>query len=127
MKKTAKKVTLQTLDKKIDTLGQALDKKIDTFDEKINALTDVVDTLARSTKQGFEAAHEFQKDMAEFAQKTSVTLFNLDSHARTANERLDAIEKTMGPIVHLPSVMQREFRDYDRRLSLVEKKIGIAK
>src|SRR3989344_9497443 len=141
MKKTAKKVTLQTLDKKIDTLGQTFDKKIDTlgqtfdkkidtlgqtFDKKLNALTDVVDALARSTKQGFDAAQEFQKDMTEFANKTGVTLFNLDSHARTTNERLDSIEKTLGPIVHLPGVVQRELREHDRRLSLIEKKIGIA-
>ena len=72
MKRTTKKVTLQTLDKKIDVLGQTLDKKI-------GDLTETVDGLARSTKHGFDAAIDFQKEMTEFAQKTALTLFAVDS------------------------------------------------
>ncbi len=83
MKRTTKKVTLQTLDKKIDVLGQTLDKKIDvlgqTLDKKIGDLTETVDGLARSTKHGFDAAIDFQKEMTEFAQKTALTLFAVDS------------------------------------------------
>lgn len=113
MKKTSKKVTLQTLDKKIDTLGQ-------TFDKKIDVLTEIVDGLARSTKQGFDAAFAFQKDMTEFAHKTALTLFNIDSKLQTVDQRLDAIEKTLGPLVQVSSVMQKEIRELNARVTKLE-------
>lgn len=124
MKKTIKKATLQTLDKKIDGLGASLDKKIDT-------LITTVDGLAVSTKKGFDEVKadiaEFKSEVSEFKGKTEMTLFSLDSSARTTNMRLDAIEKTLGPLIHLPGAVQREFREHDRRLSIIEKKIGISK
>lgn len=129
MKKTPKKVTLQTLDKKIDGWGQSLDTKIDT-------LTLTVDGLAISTNKGFDEVKagarefkkemtEFKEDMTDFSKKTGVTLFNLDSHARTTNERLDAIEKTLEPLMFASGAMQRELREHDRRLSHVERKVGV--
>lgn len=129
MKKTSKKATLQTLDKKIDTLGQTLDKKIDTLgqtlDKKIDTLTETVDVLARSTNHGFDAVFAFQKDMIEFAQKTSLTLFNLDSHARTTNERLDAIEKALPPLGNLSEALKREVLQLNVRVGKIEARVGI--
>ena len=88
MKKTPKKVTLQTLDKKIDGWGESLDKKMD-------GVAVLVEALAVSTNKEFDTVkgdlHEFKDEMTDFKKKTELTLFNLDSHARTSNERLDAI------------------------------------
>ncbi|MEK7169700.1 MAG: hypothetical protein AAB767_00240 [Patescibacteria group bacterium] len=133
MKRTPKKITLQTLDTKIGVLGQSLDKKIDgwgqSLDKKIGGLTDTVDALARSTNAGFlevkKDVREFKTEMTEFVQKTSLTLFNLDSHARTANERLDAIEKTLEPLMFASGATQRELREHERRLSHIERKVGV--
>lgn len=113
MKKTHKKVTIQTLDKKIDTL------------------ITTVDVLAISTKKGFDNTvskkefTEFKEEMTEFAQKTGVALFNLDSHARTTNERLDEVEKTLEPLMLVSGILQKELREHARRLSRVERKVGV--
>lgn len=127
MKKTFKKVTLQTLDKKIDVLGASLDKKIDGITNAVGALSDTVDSLARSTKEGFDKADAFQDEMTEFAKKTPLTLFNMDSKLQTVDQRLDAIEKTLGPLVQVSSALQRELREHERRLSLIERKVGLVK
>lgn len=123
MKKTAKKVTLQTLDKRFDTLGQ----KVDTLGENIGTLTETVDGLARSTKEGFDRMDMFHDEMTEFVKKTGITLFNLDSHARTTNGRLDAIEKALGPLVQASSFYQSTLREHERRIMLLERKAGFAK
>ncbi len=113
MKKTPKQATLQTLDKKIDTL------------------ITTVDNLAIATKRGFDNTvsktefTEFKSEMTEFKKNTERTLFNLDSHARTANERLDAIEKTLEPLIFVSGAMQRELREHERRISHVERKVGV--
>ena len=131
MKKTLKKTTLQMLDKKIDTLGQTLDKKID-------ALVTTVDSLAIATKRGFdntvskteftefkEEMLDFKRDMTDFKKKAEMTFFNLDSHARTTNERLDAIEKILGPLVQISSFMQKEIRELNSRVIKLEHHAGI--
>ncbi|GEM_PF-2713582 len=158
MKKAIKTATLQTLDKKIDsiastvgaltgtvdtlkgTVGKLTDTvdtlkgtvgkltgTVDTLKDTVGTLTGTVDSLARSTKEGFDRMDAFHTDMAEFAQKTSLTLFNLDSHARTTNERLDAIEKTLEPLMLVSGAMQREFREHERRILHIERKVGLAK
>ena len=129
MKKTPKQVTIQTLDKKIDGIASTFGALTSTVGE----LTDTVDSLARSTKEGFDniATKQefvaFKEDMTDFAKKTGVTLFNLDSHARTTNERLDAIEKTLEPLMLASGAMQREFREHERRILHIERKVGLAK
>ena len=129
MRKTPTKVTFQTLDKKIDGLGQTMG----TLGDKLETLTDIVDVLARSTKQGFDSITtkqeftEFKEDMTAFAKQTGITLFNLDSHARTANERLNAIEKALGPLVQASSFYQNTLREHERRLSLIERAVGLVK
>lgn len=121
MKKTPKKVTLQTLDKKIDGLGG-----------KLETLTEIVDALARSTKQGFDNIAtkqeftEFKGDMTAFAKQTGITLFNLDSHARTTNERLNAIEKSLPPLGNLSEALKREVQQLNMRVGRLETKAGIA-
>ena len=134
-----KKVTLQTLDKKIGTLGQTLDKKIDTLgqtldkkidtlgqtlDKKIDTLVTIVDGLAVSTKKGFDEVkgevREFKEDMTDFSKKTGLTLFALDSHARTTNERLGVIEKSLLPLEHLSQALKVEVQNLNLRVRKVE-------
>lgn len=66
-----------------------------------------IDSLVISVKHGFEEMYEFRDEMYGFKNKTETTLFSLDSHARQTNERLDAIEKTLGPLVQVSSFMQK--------------------
>lgn len=123
MKKVAKKVTMQTLDKKIDGVANA----VGTLSDTVGTLSDTVDSLARSTKEGFDRMDTFHDEMNDFVKKTGVTLFSLDSHARTANERLDAIEKVLGPLIQTSSFYQSTLREHERRLSLIEREVGLAK
>jgi|SRR3989338_452669 len=116
MKKTINKATLQTLDKKIDGLT-----------DTVGTLTDTVDSLARSTKEGFGRMDAFHTEMTEFAQKTALTLFNMDSKLQTVDQRLDAIEKALGPIVHASSFYQSALREHERRIALLERKAGFSK
>lgn len=108
-----KKVTLNTVNKKIDTL------------------ITTVDSLATATKRGFdntvskEEFGEFKEEMTDFKQKTESALFNIDSKLQTVDQRLDAIEKTLGPLVHVSDALQRELREHERRISLVEHKVGL--
>ncbi len=112
-KKTDKKVTLNTVDKKIDTL------------------ITTVDNLAIATKRGFdntvskEEFGEFKDEMTEFKQKTELTLFNIDSKMQTVDQRLDGIEKTLGPLVHVSNALQNELREHAHRLSIIEHKVGL--
>lgn len=132
MKKTPKQATLQTLDKKIDGLGVSLDKKINgitnavgTLSSTVGTLSDTVDSLARSTKEGFDKAEAFQEEMTEFAKKTALTLFNVDSKLQTVDQRLDAMERTLGPLVHVSNAVQRELREHNARIERIEHKIGL--
>ena len=120
MKKTSKKVTLQTLDKKIDGITKT-----------VGTLSDTVDSLARSTKVGFDHVDtfhtemtDFNTDMTEFAKKTGMTLFNLDSHARETNRRLDALEKAGGPLTLAVQTMQQEIRTLNQRVDVLEKNMS---
>ncbi len=118
MKKTSKKVTLQTLDEKLDVIGQNLE-----------TLTETVDGLAISTKKGFDEVkgemHEFKDEMTNFKKNTERTFFNLDSHARTTNERLDAIEKALPPLGSLSEALKREVLQLNVRVGRIEAKVGI--
>ena len=87
MKKTPKKVTIQTLDKKIDGIASTFGALTSTVGE----LTDTVDSLARSTKEGFDRMDSFHTDMTEFAKKNSLTLFNIDSKLQTVYQRFYTI------------------------------------
>src|SRR3989338_11551973 len=94
-------------------------------------LDKAVEDLAIITNRGFantvskEEFGEFKEEMVDFKKKTELTLFNIDSKLQTVDSRLDAIEKTLGPLVHVSSAMQRALRDHERRLSLVEHKVGL--
>ncbi len=72
-----------------------------------------IDDLAMITKRGFDHTApkeafatfegeflDFRKDMTDFRKKTGATLFNLDAHAQATNDRLNAIEKALGPTKH---------------------------
>ena len=127
MKKTPKKVTLQTLNKRFDSLGQ-----------KVDTLVTTVDNLAIATNRGFENTvsktefkdfkkemTDFKEDMTDFAKKAEVTLFSLDSHARTTNERLGAIEKALPPLGNLSEAIKREVLQLNVRVGRIETKVGI--
>ncbi|HCB35216.1 MAG: hypothetical protein A2W52_03695 [Candidatus Taylorbacteria bacterium RIFCSPHIGHO2_02_49_25] len=121
MKKTSKKATFQTLDKKIDGIASTVGK----FAGGVGKLTGTVDSLARSTKEGFDRMDAFHNEMTEFAHKTSLTLFNIDGKLQTVDQRLDAIEKTLGPLVQVSSFMQKEIRELNTRVTRLEHNAGI--
>ena len=112
------KVTLVTVSKKIDDLAVSTAKSIED--------------LAIITKKGFdntvskEEFTEFKTEMTEFKKGTETTLFNLDGHAKKTNERLDAIEKAMGPLVQVSGFMQKEIRELNMRVNRLEHKVGIS-
>ena len=87
-----------------------------------------VDNLAVITKRGFDNVHgelkEFKDEMHDFKNKTDATLFTLSSKANETNDRLDAIEKTLGPLVHVSSIMQKEIRSLNTRVDRLEKIIS---
>lgn len=128
MKKKLKKekITLETIAKSLGTLATKID------------LEKSIDSLAMITKRGFdntvskEAFGEFKEEMTdfkiditEFAQKTSLTLLNIDAKLQTVDQRLDAIEKTLGPLVHVSNAVQRELREHNERIARIEHKIGL--
>src|SRR3989338_6689424 len=102
MKKTPKKATLQTLDKKID------------------GLVETVDVLARSTKEGFDRMDTFHVEMTDFKKSTELTLFKIDSKLQTADGRLDAIEKALPPLGNLSEALKREVLQLNARVGRVE-------
>ena len=128
MKQKAEKATLASISKSIEGLATKAElKRLATkadFERSI-------EKLAVITARGFENTvsktefTEFKNEMTDFAKKTGVTLFSLDSHARTTNERLDAIEKILGPLVQVSSVMQKEIRDLNLRVTKLEHREGI--
>ena len=94
--------------------------------------TKSISDLAIFTKRGFdqtvslETFNDFTHDMLAFKKHTETTLFNLDGHARTTNERLDAIEKALGPLVQTTSFYQQTLREHERRIAFLERKTGLA-
>ncbi len=95
----------------------------------LTSISKSIDDLAVATKNGFDEMggelRGFQNEMTDFRKKTEITLFNLDSHARTTNERLNAIEKILEPLMLVSGAMQHELREHDRRLLHVEQKVGL--
>lgn len=122
-KKLNKKVTLNTINNKIDTLTGAVGGLTTT----VNDLTATVDNLAIATKRGFDNAvlkdefSEFKNEMTDFKKKTGLTLFNLDSHAQETNRRLNNLEKTGGPLTMAVQTIQQETRSLNQRVNLLEK------
>lgn len=111
---------------------QTLGKKIDGIADIVGTLSNTVDSLARSTKEGFDRMDtfhtemtDFKEDMTDFAKKTSITLFNLDSRARMTNERLDTIEKSLPPLVVLSEALKREVLQLNTRVGRLETKVGM--
>lgn len=132
-KKTQKKITLNTLAESINSFGAKTDFSFKQVNESI-------DSLARITKAGFDNTvsktefnefktemYDFRDDMLEFEKKTNTTLLNLDGHAQETNNRLDAIEKTLGPLVQVSGLMQKEIRSLNIRVERLEKQAGLAK
>ncbi|OHA18371.1 MAG: hypothetical protein A2836_03235 [Candidatus Taylorbacteria bacterium RIFCSPHIGHO2_01_FULL_45_63] len=122
MKKVSKKVTLASISKSIEQLATKNDL------EKLGVITaHGFDTTVAETKftEFKDEFTEFKDDMTEFAQKTALTLFNMDSKLQTVDQRLDAIEKTLGPLVQVSSVMQKEIRDLNSRVTKLEHHAGI--
>lgn len=95
MKKRRKteKVTLASIAKSLERLPTKAD------------LEKSVEGLAIMTVNGFENTvsktdfTEFRDEMTDFKKKTGMMLFNIDSKLQTVDQRLDAIEKTLGPLV----------------------------
>lgn len=111
--------------------GVATKTDLGKLSRSIDDLTVTVDNLAIATNKGFENTvskeefGEFKEEMVEFTKKTSLTLFNIDGKLQTVDQRLDSIEKTLEPLMLASGAMQRELREHERRLSHVERKVGV--
>jgi len=85
---------------------------------------DSIDSLAVMTKKGFDKMVT-KDEFEDYKDEIGMTLYNIDSKLRTVDERLDAIEKTMGPLVRISGIMQNEIRDLNSRVAKLEHKIGV--
>ena len=94
----------------------------------LESVAESIDNLAVITKRGFDNVHdelkEFKGEMHDFRNKTDATLFTLSSKANQTNDRLEVIEKTLGPLVHVFSVVQKEIRSLNTRVDRLEKIIS---
>lgn len=141
MKKKSKteKVTLATIAKTLEGVATKVDltKTLQGVATKVD-LDKAIENLAIITNNGFantvskedfsefkEEMTEFKEEMTEFKHKTGLTLFNIDSKLQTVDQRLDAIEKTLGPLVHVSDAVQRELREHNERIARIEHKIGL--
>lgn len=123
MKKSRKneEVTLASIAKSLERLPTKAD------------LEKSVEGLAIMTANGFKNTvsktnfTEFRDEMTDFKRKTGMTLFNIDSKLQTVDQRLDAIEKTLGPLVQASSFYQSTLREHERRLLLIEREVGLSK
>jgi predicted nuclease with TOPRIM domain len=84
-----------------------------------------IDGLAVIAKKGFDETNEKLDDLVEFKKNAELTLYNMDRKLHTVDQRLDAIEKTLGPLVHVSGFMQKEIRNLNVRISRLEHKAGI--
>ena len=109
-KKSNKKVTLENVAESIDTLAVITKKGFDDVHSELKEFKDEM--------------YEFKNEMHEFKDKTEKSLFDLNSHANETNERLNAIEKTLGPLVLVSSVVQKEIRSLNIRVLRLEKIIS---
>jgi hypothetical protein len=58
---------------------------------------------------------EFKEEMTVFKKETTTTLFNLDTHARETNHRLDKIEEVLPPLVTMSKTMEGEIHSINLR------------
>ena len=110
MKKSSekKKVTLEHISKSIDYLAIASKTEFDRVNTKLDQMV---------TKYDFN----------EFKKQIETTLFNIDGKLHTVDQRLDVIEKALGPLVYASAGMQRIMREYGTRIDRLEHKVGIKK
>ncbi len=92
-----------------------------------------MDDLAIMIKNGFDNTvtkdefNEFRDHMFGFEKKTNITLLNLDGNAQETNKRLDSIEKTLGPLVQVSDLMQKEIKSLNIRVERPGRQAGLAK
>ena len=139
-KKTQKKITLNTLVESINSLAAKTDVSFKDVQGSFKEVNESIESLARITKAGFDNTvsktefnefktemYDFRDHMLGFEKKTDITLLNLDNHAQETNKRLDAIEKTLGPLVQVSGLMQKEIRNLNVRVERLEKQAGLVK
>ncbi|HEY4516057.1 MAG TPA: hypothetical protein VJH67_02625 [Candidatus Paceibacterota bacterium] len=90
----------------------------------INDVSDTVDSLAISAKNGFDNMVS-KTEFGDFKDEINTTLFNIDNKLRTVDQRLEAIEKILGPLMRVSSLMQNEIRNLNSRVARLEHKAGI--
>lgn len=100
-------------------------KKVGKKEYSAKEIIDSIDSLARMTKKGFDDMYEFINEMTDFKNEAGMTLFNIDSKLRTVDQRLDAIEKILGPLMKTTFVMGNEIRGLNTRVERLEHKVGI--
>ena len=71
--------------------------------------------------------YDFKDEMLSFKSKTESALYNINEKLQTIDGRIDAIEKTLGPLVHVTGALQREYRNHELRISKLERKVGVDK
>ena len=95
--------------------------------EKIKKIS--VGDLALMIQRGFseqgKKLDEFKDEMYEFKNQAGKTLFSIDSKLKDVDKRLDTIEKTLGPLVHVVDVMKINWRDHENRILNLEKRMDL--
>lgn len=70
---------------------------------------------------GFEARMDrFEMDLSEFKKETRGSLYELDRHARIANERLIGLDERLEMLEGKTDMILFEVRDHDRRIFALE-------
>ena len=81
-----------------------------------------IENLAVSTKNGFDEVNtkldDSKKEFTEFKKDAELSLYNVDRKLQTVDDRLEAIERSLGPLVQIPLFMQKEIRNQSTLESL---------
>ncbi len=95
--------------------------------KKIKEKNITIDELAAMVQKGFMAQDE--KIDAGFAAmderftRLEKTVLELKSSQETTHDRLNAIEKVLGPLMLMAEVMNKNNRDHEIRIAKLEKKL----
>ena len=89
-----------------------------------------LDGLAVMVQSGFTDMQERmleKPDFMDFKSKAEQILYAIDGKLQSVDQRLDAIEKTLGPLVHVTDALGREYRHLETRIARLEHKAGLHK
>ena len=73
----------------------------------------------------FDTIEEEISGLKDFEKRTDKAVFELQSDMDEVKKRLGSIEKTLGPLTYTVDNMKFNLRDYELRISRLEKKAGL--